>query len=386
MEANVTFREYRNGNAIVSVEGRVTSDNAEDFGDKLLQFFSENPDKTMVIDAKNLEMISSAGLRRFLVLKKRGCKFFIVNVSPEVYEVFDITGFVEILDVRKAFRSYEIDNLKIVGEGAKGIVYAIDKETVIKVYKDPTEIEDIVRERECARKALLLGVPTAIPFDIVHVKDSLGSIFEMVNAESLTQTILYKPAKFDALIHEYASIMHETHDIADDGKMGFPLPKIKDMVFDWIEFLKAHLDAETIDTLVAFVNSIEDTNTLLHGDGHPSNVMCTDDGMLFIDMDTLCVGNPIFDISIVYTALIGYKTLDRDDHFLKLDFEACEKVWDAFVHSYYAGEEESVIKEIERKCKVLCYTRLYRRSVRREDISKEVEEKAKKLLLEALQK
>mgnify|MGYP000763694901 FL=1 len=57
---------------------------------------------SLVIDMKNLAYISSAGLRVILKLhkelvKKSGLK--LINVKDEVREVFEITGFVDFLNI-----------------------------------------------------------------------------------------------------------------------------------------------------------------------------------------------------------------------------------------------------------------------------------------------
>jgi len=62
--------------------------------------------KEMIFDLTDVSYVSSAGLRVFLIawkeLHRRGIVMQIVNVSPEVWEVFEITGFTEVLTVRKA--------------------------------------------------------------------------------------------------------------------------------------------------------------------------------------------------------------------------------------------------------------------------------------------
>ena len=51
-----------------------------------------------------MEYISSAGLRIILRLIKSKRSVKMINVSPEVYEVFEVTGFTEMMTVEKAFR------------------------------------------------------------------------------------------------------------------------------------------------------------------------------------------------------------------------------------------------------------------------------------------
>ena len=64
-----------------------------------------------------------------------------------------------------------------------------------KVYRNPNAIDDIKRERELARKALVLGIPTAIPFDVVRVGDRFASVFELLNARSFSSIIKEEPEK-----------------------------------------------------------------------------------------------------------------------------------------------------------------------------------------------
>lgn len=87
---------------IVELAGSISSANAGEFGAAI----AAEPAGTegMVIDAKGLEYISSAGLRVLLAAKKRcGSKVFkIINANDEVMNVFEVTGFAEIMDITKA--------------------------------------------------------------------------------------------------------------------------------------------------------------------------------------------------------------------------------------------------------------------------------------------
>lgn len=350
----------------VSVSGRITSTNADDFYSGAADIVAEHPGCEMIYDLDRLEMISSAGLRVFLKLKKNGVSFKIVNASSDVYEVFDITGFVQMFDIQKAYRKMSVDGCTKIGEGAKGIVYAIDDETIIKVYKSPDCVDEIVNERECAKKALVMGVPTAIPFDIVRVGDKMGSVFELVAAKSVTNTIINNPDKLEETVKEYATIMKEMHAVSDDGEFGITLPQIKDEVDVWTEFAKDHVSPELVANIEKFRDSVEKCNTLLHGDGHPNNVMCTRDEMIFIDMDTLCTGDYRADLAVVYTALIGYKVVDPGNDFIPTSLEKTKKIWNIFIHDYCNNMSEEEIADVEKWCKKFTYLRLFRRGMRKE--------------------
>lgn len=65
------------------------------------------------LDTSRLECdyYSSAGLRVLMKLRKQAKKALpVYNVSPEVYEIFDVTGFTDLLDVHKALRKVSEDN------------------------------------------------------------------------------------------------------------------------------------------------------------------------------------------------------------------------------------------------------------------------------------
>lgn len=58
----------------------------------------------LVFDLKDLEYVSSAGLRVLLAANKKMVKqgsMVVKNVSEDVMEIFDVTGFVDILTIEK---------------------------------------------------------------------------------------------------------------------------------------------------------------------------------------------------------------------------------------------------------------------------------------------
>ena len=61
-----------------------------------------NDVKSLILDFKNLEYISSAGLRVLLSAQKKlpqNCTMKLKNVCEEVMDVFEITGFADILTI-----------------------------------------------------------------------------------------------------------------------------------------------------------------------------------------------------------------------------------------------------------------------------------------------
>ena len=90
--------ELLNATAQLKVEGRLDTITAPDLDKRI----NELDAKEIVLDLENLEYISSAGLRVLLAAHKKfvrlnGMK--VTNVKPEVMEIFEMTGFADILTI-----------------------------------------------------------------------------------------------------------------------------------------------------------------------------------------------------------------------------------------------------------------------------------------------
>lgn len=97
----MTIEKKKEGNRLVlAVSGRLDTMTAPE----LENVIKENMDgvEELVLDFKDLEYISSAGLRVVLGARKAmgdGGKFSVRNLCPDVREIFDITGFSDIITI-----------------------------------------------------------------------------------------------------------------------------------------------------------------------------------------------------------------------------------------------------------------------------------------------
>ena len=85
-------------NTIVEIVGRLDTTTAPSLEKTLNEDIGDT--KNLVLDFKRLEYISSAGLRVILSAQKKMQKIGsmkVVNVCESVMEVFEITGFADIL-------------------------------------------------------------------------------------------------------------------------------------------------------------------------------------------------------------------------------------------------------------------------------------------------
>ncbi len=138
------------------LQGRIDSSNANTIEQAVMEA------RPTEIDASELEYISSAGLRVLLKLTKEVGEVTVVNVSSEVYDIFEMTGFTNILNVRKAIREVSVDGCELIGQGGNGSVYRLDEDTIVKVYTPKIPYEQVEKEREFAKTAFINGIPSVI--------------------------------------------------------------------------------------------------------------------------------------------------------------------------------------------------------------------------------
>jgi uncharacterized protein (TIGR02172 family) len=348
----------------IAVEGRVDASNAAEAEKQIFEIKTANAGKRVVVDADELEYISSAGLRVILKLRKEEPNLSVINASPEVYEIFDMTGFTEMLTVEKAFPKMSVEGCEFIAKGANGAVYRYDAETILKTYFAKDALDEIRQERENARKAFVLGINTAIPYGIVRVGEYYGTVTELLNAENVTQLIRRDPDHLDQAVRYYVDMLKSIHAV--EVKPG-EVPDMKQTALAWAEFVSEHIPEDQGKKLRALVEAVPQRNTLMHGDYHTNNIMVQNGEPLLIDMDTLCMGHPVFELGSMFNAFVGYSELDHQNmlEFFGYTFETAGKFWKMSLQAYLGTDDEELCRSVEEKAMIVGYTRMLRRAVRR---------------------
>ena len=360
---NVTYRIDKDI-LYIAIEGRIDASNASAAEEKIFSIKNDNPGKYTVIDADNLEYISSAGLRVILRLRKEEPKLAIINVASDVYEVFDMTGFTDMVTVEKAYQRMSVEGCEFIAKGANGAVYRYNDETILKIYFAKDALPEIKQERENARRAFVLGINTAIPYGIVRVGDGYGTVTELLNATSVTKLIRNNPDDLSEAAKYYIDMLKSIHAIeVEDGEV----PDMRETALEWADFVSTNLPKEQGDKLRALIEALPKQNTLMHGDYHTNNIMVQNGEPLLIDMDTLCMGHPIFELGSMYNPFLGFSEIDHDDvmRFMGYTRETSERFWNLALKMYLGTDDEAVCQSVAEKAMIIGYTRMLRRALRR---------------------
>lgn len=257
----------------------------------------------------------------------------------------------------KKYREVSLEGCRLIGKGAKGEIYRYDDELVLKLYNEKNQYKDIERENNLARQAFVAGVPTAISFGIVKVGDRYGSLFELLDSNTVSSLIAANPTK----VRDYAVIMADlARSIHSTDATAMNIPNFINEVYAWIDGGIAHEDKALAARIRTMVDQLPDNNTLIHGDFHTGNVMSHMDEYILIDMDKLSVCHPIAELCGLYMFYVAFGELDRSmvEDFMGFSYDVSREFFNSFMVEYLGTEN---IADVVNKAALLCYVRLVRR-------------------------
>lgn len=339
------MKTHFSGNTLtIQLDERIDTANAAGVEKDLSAAVEEYHPQHLILDTERLQYISSVGLRVLLKLKKAVDSTEIVNTSLEVYDIFEMTGFTDILSVKKALRTISVEGCEIIGRGGHGTVYRLDGDTIVKLYNENEPLEEIEREISYSKKSFIYGIPTAISFDIVKCGSQYGVVFELLNADTLTNTFLSAGDKFDEYAEKYCRLVKNLHETEADTSVFFD---IKTLYHQWADDMTEYYTDEQVALLHEIISGVPDRKTFVHGDIHPKNIMVQDGELLFIDMADMSYGHPIWDYAGI--ALTHVISRDYSQYVLGLSSETAQKLFDRMIESNFADrtpEERAHIRQL----------------------------------------
>ena len=337
------------------LEGELNSYNADNIEKEIDETLKGQKFDKLVLDFSRISYISSAGLRIMLKLKQNYNDITIVETSLEVYDIFSMTGFTNIMDIKKGLRRVYISGAEIVGDGYYSTVYRVDKDTIIKVFNRTSDTNQIERELKLAKEAFILGIPTAISFDIVRVDDKLGVRFEMLDCMSLKNVILKYPERMPEFLDKYAALLKKMNTTEC---LNPNIPDMKPHYISKLNKIKEFLPEAAYNKLLKMFNAIPERKTLIHGDCHFKNIMVQNGELLLIDMDTLSIGYPIFELAALFAPYVAFNQDDpgNSERFFGIKDEDALNIYNELLLRYF-GKDDQTIKD---KIQIVGYVHMIR--------------------------
>lgn len=350
---------------IILLDSRLDSRNAKQVETDILRLVSEHPALAVALDCENTSLISSAGLRAVLRLKQSKGDTRLVNVNPTVFDVLQTTGFTELMEVQRAYRVISVKDCEKIGQGANGVVYRYDEDTVVKTFSNPDALPEIQRERELARTAFVLGVPTAISYDVVRLEDGgYAAVYELLDAKSYIKVLISREKTLDELVDMSIDLLRLMHSRQVKPET---MPNMRNIVLEWVDDVRELVTPGEHEKLKQLVEAVPEDPYMIHGDYHFKNIMLQNNESLLIDMDTLCYGHPVFELASMYNAYRGFMETDPEEsiRFFGIPAETAAEIWDKSLCRYMNGADEAALRSVEQKAMLIGHTRIMRRAHRR---------------------
>lgn len=345
-----------NGEALLTLGGKLDTSVARETSAKIDELISNAGNiSQLTVDVAELEYISSSGLRILLSLAKRYNDFKIIEVSNKIYDVLNMTGFTKIMTIERALRQLSIEGCEVIGIGGVGTVYRLDDDTIIKVFREGTTMAEVSKEIGMSKEAFVMGMPTAISYDVVKVGKQYGLVYEMLHAKTLSDCIREAPERIDEFARLYASLFRQMHDIhvpADSS-----VPSAIDHEREQVLHIRRYFPQESIDLLLQIVDAIPAGDSLLHLDLQAKNTMVQDGEIMLIDMGEMGYGHPLLDLAHAYSAMVLF--VGEYEKTIGVSRELGNELWNRAINYYFEGLPADVIEQRKKQIAVVACIRNY---------------------------
>lgn len=323
-------------------QGRLDTAASTEFDVAVEEISKANPHSGLVLDASEIEYIASSGLRSVLKLAKTEKNFRIENVVPSVYSVFEMTGFSKIINITKGLRKIDLEKCERIGFGGNGAVYRVSEDEIVKVNFNPETYAGLDMELTKAKEAFLLGIPTAISFDLVDCGEGKkGVVYETIKSRTLGETIQSNPELMEELTVKYVEQLNLLHSTRSENPI---FGSAKDNYRSQVENASKFLTPEEGEMLKMVLDALPDeSDTLVHCDAHPKNIMIQNGEMLWIDMEQISYGHPIYDLISIAVVLNGMMTDEMMIGIAGMDNATVARLKECFIRKYFKTEDPEMI-------------------------------------------
>lgn len=190
---------------------------------------------------------------------------------------------------------------ELVAVGATAEIYLLDKDHVVKLFKEgvPERLAEDEYEKTRAAHEANLPVPRAI--DMVRRDDRLGIVLERLEGSTMAEYCKKNPLSILTNLRLLVSLHLRVHGVR--VKTGVLVSQEDRLAYNIknADGLPRELKDATLESL----NKMPSGDTLCHGDFQLENIILTTKGPMIIDWEPASIGNPVADIATTFILLSG---------------------------------------------------------------------------------
>ena len=177
---------------------------------------------------------------------------------------------------------------KHIARGASAELFDLGKGQVIKLFRESVSDEMIAREADASIQAAARGVPTAAAIARQTWGGRRGIVYPLLEGGTLMDWIRRNPMRAGWMLGQMGAIHGAMHRAG-----GGSLRSLKQVLATDIAYGPAPTGLQR--TVIAYLDTLPEGDTLTHGDFHLGNVMMTPKGMMVIDWSKAAAGHPAAD-------------------------------------------------------------------------------------------
>ena len=244
------------------------------------------------------------------------------------------------------YQKIELSDYTRSGEGGTAVSYTHKtRNTLAKLYNPGFEADRARAEFHTARAVFKMGIPTPEPLRLVTDGERYGAEYELVRGKrSFTRIISEEPQRLEEislLFADWARKLHSTP--VAPGQ----LRSYKQVL---IQFYKEkNLVPEAYkQKALAFLETVPDTPTCLHGDLQIGNIITDGDRTLWIDVGEFSHGTPEWDLCIMW--IMGERmSEERAQSLFHISAEQMKAHWNIFLPAYLGTSAPEVLREYSKR-------------------------------------
>ncbi|MCR4610954.1 MAG: phosphotransferase [Lachnospiraceae bacterium] len=260
-------------------------------------------------------------------------------------------------------KELKVKDLELIGKGMTASVYIIDEKSVIKIFRDVVPMDEIQYEYDCAKRVENLGITTPKASEIVKTDGGVGIVYERITGDTLSEKMHEDVSKIYDYGVQYGEIVKDIHEkkITDNS-----IIRASDDFKSFFDNSEDFVSPDEKKELYEYIDMVPQRDSLLHGDIAPVNIMVQDGKLYVIDVPTIMVGHPIFDLLQPFTfckvttkLYEDYLSMTEEEKKSPVGIflsrfgaryfkpEQSERVWEGFLKGYFGDiglEKKDIIE------------------------------------------
>lgn len=232
------------------------------------------------------------------------------------------------------------------GEGGTAVSYTHKtRPSLAKLYNPGFEAERAVEEFRTARTVFEMGIPTPEPYRLVTDGVRYGAEYELVPGKrSFTRIISQEPERLEEMSRTFAREAKALHAIPADTTRLRSYKQAMKRFYEEKDLVPADFKRRAL----AFLESVPESPTCLHGDLHIGNIITDGKRTLWIDVGEFSYGVPEWDLGILWTMTQNMDKA-RAENLFHVSPETMKAHWTFFLPAYLGTDDGRVLDAFTRR-------------------------------------